>query len=201
MHPRLFIFFRRGNTFCMKAIEFLQKNKKHAVYALIGLCLLLLGLFSGMLIGPAGGGAEETPASPDAADVLSVLPSARVEFRVNFEACGHDVTTLQNESLGGKTREEAEQAYPGWTLASFSKNAVLFTKAVQGFCPQHYVLLLSGEELGVYRTDEISCEPKRLMVLDWDEASFDSTERAELKAGLAFDDLEGVNAYLESAES
>ncbi len=185
----------------MKAIEFLQKNKRRIAYALTGLCLLLFGLFSGMLIGPAGEGAGETPAPPDAADVLSVLPSARVDFKVRFEACGHEVTALQNESLGGKTREEAEQAYPGWTLTSFSQSEVLFTKVVQGYCPQHYVLRLSGEELGVYRTDETSCEPKRLMVLEWNEAAYDSTERAELKAGLAFDDLEGVNAYLESAES
>lgn len=188
----------------MKAIEFLQRNKKRIAYVLTTVCMLLFGLFSGMLIGPKGN-AGQTPAPTEplggVSGVLSVLPSARVEFKVGFDACGHEVLAVGNESLAGKTREEAERAYPGWALEKFSDKEVIFTKSLPGYCPKHYVLLLAGGELGVYRTDETTYERKRLMVLDWDEAAFDSAERAELENGLAFDDLNGVNAYLESAES
>lgn len=187
----------------MKAIDFLKRNKKRIAYVLTTICMLLFGLFSGMLIGPKEA-AEQAPTHDPAGEmtgVLSVLPAARVEFHVSFESCGHEVIVLGNESLAGKTREEAEKAYPGWTLETFSGDEVVFTKTSKGYCPKHYVLRLAGGELGVYRTDETTYEEKRLMVLDWEDAAFDSAERAELEAGIAFDDLNGVNAYLESAES
>ncbi|MCE5236348.1 MAG: hypothetical protein ABFC62_04095 [Clostridiaceae bacterium] len=192
-------------TFHFKTIiEFLQRNQRRVAYGLTVLCMLLLGLFSGMLIGPRQNAAPAptlAAETDDAAGVLSVLPSTRVYFRTRFLACGHEVLAVGNESMAGKTRAEAEKAYPDWTLAAFSADEVVFEKELPGYCPAHYVLKLEGGELGLYRADETTYEQKRLMVLDYDAASFDAAERAELENGLAFDALEDVNAYLESAES
>lgn len=190
-------------TFHVKTIiELLRRNQRRIAFGLTAFCMLLLGLFSGMLIGPRQNAAPAptlAAGTDEATGVLSVL--ARVYFKTRFLACGHEVLAVGNESMAGKTRAEAEKAYPGWTLAAFSADEVVFVKELNGCCPAHYVLKLEGGELGLYRADETTYEQKRLMVLDYDAASFDASERAELENGLAFDALEDVNAYLESAES
>ena len=182
----------------MKAIEFLQRNKKRIAYALTTLCMLFLGLFLGLLIGPKEN-AEQLPAPTE--DLAGVSMPVKVLLKADFAACSHEIVTAGGEDLTGKTREEAEFAYPGWTLTSFKDGEAVFERTFLGYCPAHYILRLTDDELGIYRTDETTYAEKRLMVLDYDAEALDDAERAELELGLPFDDLNGINAYLESAES
>jgi len=188
-----------GKLPIMKAmIEFLRRNKKRVAYVLTTLCMLFLGLFLGLLIGTKQDVEQLPNPTPELAGVNMAVKTL---LKANFSACSHEIVTAGGESLTGKTREEAEITYPGWTLISFQDGEAVFEKTFLGYCPAHYILRLEDAELGIYRTDEKTYAEKRLMVLDYDADALDDTERAELERGLAFDDLNGINAYLESAES
>lgn len=177
-------------------VEFARRNKKRIAYMLTTLCMLFLGLFLGLLIGPK----EDVEPLPTQG-FTGVSMAVKTLMKADFAACSHEIVTVGGENLTGKTREEAEIAYPGWTLVSFENGEAVFEKTYLGYCPAHYILRLIDKELGIYRTNETTYVEKRLMVLDYDAEALDDAERAELERGLAFDDLNGINAYLESAES
>jgi hypothetical protein len=197
--PTVYISYIWAKLLTMKTmIELLRRYKKRIAYVLTTLCMLFLGLFLGLLIGPN----KDVEYLPQPTQKLtSVSMTVKTLLKANFAACSHEIVTVGGESLVGKTREEAEIAYPGWTLVSFENSEAVFEKTFLGYCPAHYILRLEDEELGIYRTDETTYTEKRLMVLDYDADALDDAERAELERGLAFDDLNGINAYLESAES
>ncbi len=151
--------------------------------------------------------APETPAptpeaDPASAAELTVAPTCQMVWATNFTLCGHvREETRQDRELVGLTEQQVRAATPDWTLESFSRVGMRFSRVAEAYCPDHVLLKSVPEGLGVYRTDPATLELQEIMQFPIDTASLDEEMRLQLALGMPFADLAEIEGYIESLES
>lgn len=132
---------------------------------------------------------------------ICVLETTQVEWITAFAACGHECVTSDNESAVGMTLDELENTYTDYEVRLFTTEKVKLKRELQGYCPEHYVLMLERSKVCVKRTDPETLLPYTVMELSVSADMLDEATCAELEAGIPFDSLEQINAYFESLDS
>lgn len=183
---------------------FAQKRRKACILlTLLGAALLALGMLLGFLLsGGTGKQAQErtVQALPTPAPTLaapSAVEAAQTEAlsapgekeaahtAVIFTSCGH---MFQND--------------PALAAAVFSGQAETLEGELRaGYCPAHYLLVLEGDALVVRHRSEASLENEELMRLPVEAESMPEALKAELAAGLVFENLAQIDEYIENMES
>ncbi len=168
-----------------------------------------LAFVAGMLAGASLRiAAEERKAAGESAEtgvigLVSVLPSTGITLETCFAVCGHTVSReLDNASYVGFSEAEMAEHFFGADFTEFSSKRVVMRRSQPGCCPEH-VLLKSAADgtLRVYQTEADTFRQRELQHLGETPALLDESVAAELAAGVAFDSIDEINAYLESVES
>jgi len=125
---------------------------------------------------------------------------AEVEWLVRFTKCGHETAIEPAGGVAGKTRKEIATAYPDYAIEIFDTAYVRIVKSAESYCPAHYTLSMGEDALVITKTDVDTLAPKEVMRIIADTSLLDEEALAALAAGVTFDSLEDINAYLEGAE-
>ncbi len=145
---------------------------------------------------------EETPDTlgADAPRDAVVAGDAEVEWLVRFTKCGHETAIEPAGGIAGMTRKEIASAYPDYAIEIFDTAYVRIVKSAESYCPAHYTLSMGEDALVITKTDVDTLAPKEVMRIIADTSLLDEEALAALAAGVTFDSLEDINAYLEGAE-
>ncbi len=169
-----------------------MKGKKAGV--ILWAVLLLAGV---ALAVPWRSAQEETPVR-DTAVGDALEKSCQVTQTMRFSRCGHSVTRRVGapDTLEGASLEQARAYYAAWHIDALSPREIDMRRDIELFCPMHQVLM--SDEMGnlarfVNRYgDGMACEER----YDVAVSAFPEGVRAQLIAGLAFDDAESLEAWL-----
>lgn len=151
--------------------------------------------------------APPPPATPEAnpasIEEQVVAPGSRMSWVTNFTLCGHAHEDVRLErDLIGLTQEQVTAAVKeDWTLESFSRAELKFSREAELYCPDHLLLKSVPKGLGVYKTELATLELQEIMKFTLDMANLDNETQAFLDQGMPFDDLEEIEGYIESLES
>lgn len=129
-----------------------------------------------------------------------VLSSTEVEWITSFKACGHESVEKDSKSAVGMTVEKLKEIYADYEVRMFTAEKVKLKRELDGYCPQHYVVLLEEGRVCVKRTDPDKFLPYKVMELSISAEILDADIREELENGIAFNSLEEINAYFEGVE-
>lgn len=128
--------------------------------------------------------------------IKQLSPDAIVLWRTFCIKCGHTYTVSDAGSIIGLTEEEAASLFPTWRITAFTREAAVFTRSIDGACPDHFMLIRSGEELLVIRSIEPELEPGIRLKVDPSLLVFEPGETASLEEGILFDSLLELDDYL-----
>jgi len=188
------------------------KRYGRTTYVYGAILVLLIGIFVGAaidgIIAPKtrensaaekGNGGRMVPSAEERTPRVSA--STVVEWAASFTECGHEVRSEGLMDTLGMAMEDVALRHPEYDIRIFSSERALLRRTLEGYCPRHYVLKLSDDGLGVFQTDEASLKIVSIMNLDADAFDFNGAEMEALTVGIAFNNLEDINRYLESAEN
>jgi len=175
-------------------VLFLQENKdrtlRTTVLLVCGILLLAAGLVWLWYELPH---ADATGAN----HVQLVAPGAKQAQSIQYTRCGHEVlrrVDVPPEWVGLSKDAVLHVMDPAWRMTAFSPAVLEMSRAMDMFCPQHFVLLLGPDGApGVYRNrygfSMERLEDVTLRALD--EATWET-----LAQGLAFDSREALNDWV-----
>lgn len=184
-------------------LNFLKENRR------ILLCTAL-ALAAGTLLGGALSlprmAQQQTEPAEQAGRIgeASILPATAIERQVCYLACGHltEGPLPDADALVGMTRRELAQAYPEAAITTFTSERVRLVVSAEGYCPAHLLLMADAEgALAVYQMQEDTLQMETVLALPLAADAFDAETAAALAAGVPFDTMDEINAYLESMES
>lgn len=139
------------------------------------------------------------PAS--AALLQEIAPTASVEWRRSCKKCAHSYSVYSCDAVVGMTEAELAEAYPEWTVVSFSKQSVVLFQETDCCCPNHFVLKLIDGSLAVLRPNSSTLELELLMWLSTDVSTFPKEVLLQLEDGMLFDACEDVDEFIEALDS
>lgn len=133
---------------------------------------------------------------------ITALKSTKVEWKLRFNGCGHYITLKSQGDIAGMDKEEAKAAYSDYSAELFTSAYVSLVKDSDGFCPEHYVMLLGedGDMLEVYKRNTQTLENEHITSIDISPDRFAEDIAALQAGGLLFNSLQEINEYIESAE-
>jgi len=178
-----------------------RENKRLLLCTALALIAGLLAGYSLRLSQEAS--LEEPGVETGAIGLVSILPSADIMLETSFSSCGHSVERqLDTATYVGFSEAEMSNAFIDADITEFSAKRVRIRRMHTGWCPRH-VLLKTGADgaLHIYRTDETTLRQMELQRLSFEPSQLDESAASELTAGVAFDSVDEINAYLENAES
>ncbi|MDO4572245.1 MAG: hypothetical protein Q4C13_02665 [Clostridia bacterium] len=176
---------------------FLKENYRMLLLAILS---MLAGIAVGACIGirlPDGGAADTAQAAE------SIGADTALERVVHFSACAHETSIpMDAAAYLGYTREDMIRHFPDASIMRFDSEEVTLFQLVQGYCPRHYVLRMQDDgTLQVMKTNDSLLTEELIALLPEEPALLHEAERDGLRAGLAFDSLPEIDAYLESMGS
>lgn len=86
-----------------------------------------------------------------------VSPNADFALKKYYDECRHfdyEEVELPSE-LVNLTRQEVEDYYADWEVEEFSENNVVLCKEIDGYCNQHFIIRLDGDNVNVYRVGSL----------------------------------------------
>jgi len=174
------------------------------ITAVLLLAAALTALALGVRARQPGRPPQVPPAPPVRAAVETLLGEAQVTWRVEYEGCGaSEEFTTTSTGMAGWTRDRlAAWLAPGWQLASFSPDAVLFVRSVAGVCPEMRVyrtLRLHEGGVGIF----LGRPPHLLLdrIAAVDPAALRPEDRLRLEKGIVVEGDEAVLRLLEGLDS
>ncbi len=69
------------------------------------------------------------------------------------------------------------------------------------YCPQHYVLMLYEDGLGMYQTSAVTHQPVLIQRILFDLSVLDDETYSEMLRGIPFDSVVKMESYLEDLDS
>lgn len=163
-----------------------------------GLILWAALLLAGVALAvPWQSAQEETPVRDTAAgDALE--RGCQITQTMRFTRCGHSVTRRVDapDALEGASLQQARDYYAAWHIDALSPRDIQMRRDIELFCPMHQVL--TTDEMGnlarfVNRYgDGMACEER----YDAAVSAFPEEVRAQLIAGMAFDDAQSLDAWM-----
>ncbi len=195
-------------------------NKQRGIYILLGMMILLMtiGFTYGYLTrtpremrpptqGEATKQTETTPllvtGENNPAVVRVIEPEASLTLERFYTRCQH---SLQDEMVidtrhVGLAKEELKFSYPSWEMVEFSPDQVMLTVDIDGYCPNHFILLEEEGYLVVYRSEKETgaLYPVEVTHIRMEWLSQDMQEKVHV--GLVVDTLEELEHLIENWES
>lgn len=179
------------------------------ISAMLAVILLGLGFGIGYLLHGymAPEEAYEKPREDIAAQSVAqvadtVSTTAKVERVIRFLYCGHDLTRAEDaKTFVGMDENGVRNSCGEWALTFFSRERVVLTDERNAYCPDHLVLRIDGEGLGVFRTDPQTAEEVRITHFETSVEQLPAEARQRLAEGMPFENLTEIEAYLEDMES
>ncbi|MBR3382288.1 MAG: hypothetical protein IKG85_04540 [Clostridia bacterium] len=146
-----------------------------------------------------GSGSAEPPpaeaAEADTALLAEISPNAEVVRRTFCKKCGHIYEYASAEGVVGLTEDELKARFPEWEIEEFTREYVLMTRSIDGFCPEHHVIFLEGDKLVVYSIVEPELKLEKLLDFDSSPYELGPAEKLLLKKGVAFSSLKELDDY------
>ncbi|MEL7609863.1 MAG: hypothetical protein AAGU74_10185 [Bacillota bacterium] len=189
----------------MRLFRFLRANASY----LIGL-VAALGL--GFALGDAGVLSAPMPSATPEPTVLvepvgqigeiSVLPTTQIVWKYYFTLCGEEYESSVHPDITGLTLKDITDKYPGAKVLDMTSQKVVVQMRIDEYCPDHYVLVMTDQDVVcIFKTNPTTYESEQVMQLDIDTDALEESVRSALYAGIPFDSLEQIDAYLEDVES
>lgn len=123
--------------------------------------------------------------------------------QLTYARCGHSLTRRQTlpTELIGKARADAEAAYEPYRVTSFSSDEICMEQSLDMFCPEHLVLL--PDESGMLCVFENRYGDALALVQETQVllTSLPAAWQEDALPGIAFDTMEEIAQWIESAES
>lgn len=176
-----------------------------------GMLLFSMGTLFGILSGSAfmhaefleneGIGKSPEEMNMESETAGAVLDTAMVEWRTVFSGCGHTCVSEERKNAAGMTVEELEEAYENYKVNLFTEERIELRQELQGYCPEHFVLVEEEGTLCVIKTDALTLLPCRIVTLSASPEIFQAEERKRLETGIPFDSLSEIDAYFEGIDS
>lgn len=147
-------------------------------------------------------GIEQSLAYAKSEQDETISARTRFEKSVMFSECGHVVSSSFSPppELYGKEKEAVQEVYSGFQIAVFSSDEVLIKRAVELYCPKHYVLKKSSDQIVLY-CSTADGENELIKVISISIDSVSNELYAELLRGKAYDSLLELEAALEDIAS
>lgn len=125
-----------------------------------------------------------------------LIKGAELEFKVFYTKCGHLhlLYRILPEAYIGLGRQEITQKFAGWIIDSYAPDRVAFLKAVDGKCPRHLVVTISGGRVVVFYDNEKNEIRQVTSIL---ERNLKAEDRQKLLGGINIDSEEDLQRLLE----
>ena len=178
--------------------RFLRENCKVILFALFAVAA---GLCLGLVLGRSAAMKGEVEPLSKAETVIA--GDTKMERVVHFSACEHEMyVDMDQQAYLGYTRADLTRQFPDASIVQFEAAEVTLMQVNAGYCPAHYILRLREDgTLGVMQTDSKFFTEELVALLPDESADFAPSEKVHLQAGIAFETLSEIDAYLESAGS
>lgn len=129
-------------------------------------------------------------------------PNTILVFKRYYSDCEHTISNIANieEYLVNLTEKEIKEKYPNWEIEKFSSKEVIFYKASDSFCGEHYLLSEEDGYISIYTLDEEgnkTLREKGKISVEY----LPETDRISLQNGIAIYGTEELNKLLEDFES
>ena len=136
-------------------------------------------------------------------DEARIESGARIIWEYKYAKCAHQIIAqgVAGDDMAGLTFTELTEQHPELTIIAFDTDEVSLRKKLDGYCPNHYILKLSGDTLAVYQTVLGTTQQKEIQQIDIDWARIDTDERRVLQIGKVFGSLEDIESYIEDIET
>lgn len=142
---------------------------------------------------------EETSAVPVGAEDARITKATVIEWEYVYEMCAHRVSinSAPDHGMIGLGFAQFKNAYPNVRIVSFTPEKVVLRKRFSCYCPEHYILKKSGDELAVFRTETGKDTLSAYIDISVNFASLDKQTREELQVGRVFSTFDDLEKYLE----
>ena len=136
------------------------------------------------------------------AEELKTTPKTILVLKKHYNECGHilaDKAEIPPEMVN-LTKEELEGKYASWKLENFTKDEVTFSKNVDSFCGEHYLVIEEEGEVLVYALDETGNK----VLQSTTEIAYEylpETDKIILKNGIYVYGVDELNKIREDYES
>ncbi len=147
----------------------MSKKIKNLVYTCVFILLFVGAAYSGWYLAKSA----PTVLRDEPADAQAVMLGADATVRTNYiyRYSGHthsDTRSVLREEVS-MTREEFAQEHPNFVLEHFDANSAVLVHRMDGYCPEHYILKISGDELVLYRPVNFTAELAAVLTFELPE--------------------------------
>lgn len=188
---------------------FIKKHKKLFVFLIIIVLLSFAGLL-GFNIAKNEPRIVEISNTPDPSSVLPagaddarIEKSATVKWDYEYKKCAHHifVSCQVDEDMAGLSFSMLQEQYPDIKIVDFEPDRLVLKKSFDCYCPEHMILKKHEDELAIFRT-ALGTDKEEIYLkisIEFDDLGAD--ERQVLSIGKVFNDLEGLENYIEDIET
>ena len=168
--------------------------------------LLVVAVAAAWMLWPQDGQPlpSPTPTAPLAqtAEQPTLSRGDVVRYAVHYGVCGHTRSYVEGipEEWVGLTWDEAAKKAENWT-AQPQSDLLSFRQEVDQYCPEHYILKLEEGVVAVYHNEAGWGELTRMSEHPLQTGNLDAETRQHLEAGMDFEDMDGLEGFLESINS
>lgn len=133
---------------------------------------------------------------------MTTTPNTILILKKYYSDCGH--TILEKSKIASNmvnlTSEELQEKYLNWKLEKFSNDEVVFSKELESFCGEHYLLTEEEGKILIYSLDE---EDNKTLKEETDIAYeyLPETDKILLQSGIYVYGNEELNKIKEDFES
>ncbi len=136
------------------------------------------------------------------ASEVTTTPNTILILKRYYSDCGH--TILEKSQIASNmvnlTSEELQEEYSNWKLEKFSDDEVVFSKELESFCGEHYLLTEEEGKILIYSLDE---DDNKTLKEETDIAYeyLPETDKILLRSGIYVYGNEELNKIKEDFES
>ena len=129
-------------------------------------------------------------------------PNTMLFLKKKYTNCEHEIINRATipEEMVNLTKEDIESRYSDWELEEFSKEKIILTKSIEGFCGEHYLLKEEGGKINIYALDEEG-EGSFKKTANIELEYLPETDRISLRNGIIVYGTENLNQILEDYET
>lgn len=182
---------------------FLRKHRRFFILCVMLLTVVIAGLI-GFLIAESEPRivAEkdvEEPAIQAGADNDRITKDTVITWDYEYEMCKHHVyaDSKPEQDMIGLSFIQLQDTYPQVHIVSFSAEEVALKKSFECYCPEHYILKKSGDNLAVYRTASGFDKLDIYINIDIGFKDLEEDDKQALEAGRVFSNFDDLQVYLE----
>ena len=129
-------------------------------------------------------------------------PNTILILKKEYKDCGHIISdeVLIPEEMVNLTKDELIKKYPNWEIEEFTKAQVIFSRKLDSFCGEHYLLKEEDGYINIYTVDEeenINLKEKTSLSTEY----LTETDKINLKNGFMVYGIENLNKLLEDYET